>query len=139
MHPKAATDSDVVRVRGIEPRSRVWKTRILTAVLHPRVLTYGFVSFCGHIRKSFDLCLRSSSQNCTQSLRFLDRNFVEQYRLYQMRLVLVPASIIKVGYCARIFLDNNLQASTFNICRAWGVGEAGISSAWAVKAQFVLS
>ena len=28
--------SILVRVRGIEPRSRVWKTRILTAVLHPR-------------------------------------------------------------------------------------------------------
>ena len=27
---------DLVRVRGIEPRSQVWKTCILTAVLHPR-------------------------------------------------------------------------------------------------------
>ena len=26
----------LVRVRGIEPRSQVWKTCILTAVLHPR-------------------------------------------------------------------------------------------------------
>ena len=28
--------ADLVRVRGIEPRSQVWKTCILTAVLHPR-------------------------------------------------------------------------------------------------------
>ena len=28
----------MVRVRGIEPRSRVWKTHILTAVLHPLVV-----------------------------------------------------------------------------------------------------
>ena len=26
----------LVRVRGIEPRSQVWKTCILTAVLHPQ-------------------------------------------------------------------------------------------------------
>ena len=30
----------LVRVRRIEPRSRVWKTRILTAVLHPRAIHY---------------------------------------------------------------------------------------------------
>ena len=41
----------MVRVRGIEPRSRVWKTRILTAVLHPLVGTYGQASFCRYPRQ----------------------------------------------------------------------------------------
>jgi hypothetical protein len=35
----------LVRVRRIELRSQVWKTCILTAVLHPLVTAYTFISF----------------------------------------------------------------------------------------------
>lgn len=42
----------MVRVRGIEPRSRVWKTRILTAVLHPHVEAYATSRFAALAAKA---------------------------------------------------------------------------------------
>lgn len=38
--------SDLVRVRGIEPLSQVWKTCILTVVLHPHVYGGVYYSKC---------------------------------------------------------------------------------------------
>ena len=44
---KVGTNSDVVRVGGIEPPSQVWKTCILAAVLHSHLKTPDDMSVCG--------------------------------------------------------------------------------------------
>ena len=69
-----AKNQILVRVRGIEPLSRVWKTRILTVVLHPLVETCGQASFC-LVSKSFGLVLGFSSQNSKQSTSLLGLEF----------------------------------------------------------------